>query len=234
MNSLARDPRFPAYVWEAPVRFWHWAMVLAMLVLVGTGWFIGSPPSTVPGEASDSFLFGWIRFAHFAAAYIFTALLVYRVAWAFMGNRYSREIFVVPFKLLTPSFWREGIGVVRHYLFLVKDRDAARHVGHNPIAMAAMFAMYLLGSVFEIVTGFALYGEGLGMGSWAHSGFTSWVNPLFGQSQDVHTWHRLGMWYLIGFALVHVYMAAREEYTSGLTYLGSMVNGWRRVKGPGR
>ena len=83
-----------------------------------------------------------------------------------------------------------------------------------------------------IVTGFSLYGEGLGMNSWAYQWFTSWVNPLFGQSQDVHTWHRLGMWYLILFTMVHMYMATREEFTSGLTYIGSMVNGWRRPKGP--
>ena len=33
--------------------------------------------------------------------------------------------------------------------------------------MAAMFFMYVLGTVFMIVTGFALYGEGTGMGTLA-------------------------------------------------------------------
>ena len=230
MASITKDARFPAYVWEAPVRVWHWTMALALVVLTVTGFLVSSPPSSGPGEATENFVFGYTRFIHFAAGYIFAALLVYRIAWAFMGNKYSREIFLVPFKVFTPAFWRGTVGVLKHYLFLVRDRDAERHVGHNPLAMAAMFAMYLLGSVFMIVTGFALYGEGLGMKSWAYQWFTSWVNPLFGQSQDVHTWHRLGMWYLIWFTMVHMYMASREEVTSGLTYIGSMVNGWRRVK----
>lgn len=230
MASIAKDPRFPAYVWEAPVRVWHWAMSLALVALAVTGFLISSPPSAGPGEASENFVFGYVRFIHFAAGYIFTALLVYRIAWAFMGNKYSREIFLVPFRMFTPSFWRDVGGVLKHYLFMVRDDQAERHVGHNPLAMMAMFAMYLLGSVFEIVTGFALYGEGLGMGSWAYQGFSSWVIPLFGQSQDVHTWHRLGMWYLIWFTMVHLYFAKREDLTSGVTVIGSMINGWRRPK----
>jgi Ni/Fe-hydrogenase 1 B-type cytochrome subunit len=232
MSSIAKDPRFPAYVWEAPVRVWHWTMALALVVLAVTGFLVGSPPAAGPGEASENFIFGYVRFAHFAAGYVFTALLVYRVAWAFMGNKHSREIFLVPVRVLTPAFWRETTGVLKHYLFLVRDDQAEHHVGHNPLAMTAMFAMYLLGSLFMIVTGFSLYGEGLGMQSWAYGWFTSWVNPLFGQSQDVHTWHRLGMWYLIWFTMVHMYFATREDLTSGLTVIGSMVNGWRRPKGP--
>ena len=232
MSTITKDARFPAYVWEAPVRVWHWSMAAALVVLAVTGFLVSSPPSAGPGDATENFVFGYTRFIHFAAGYIFTALLVYRIAWAFMGNKYSREIFLVPVKVFTPAFWRDTAGVLKHYLFIVSDADADHHVGHNPLAMAAMFAMYLLGSVFMIVTGFSLYGEGLGMNSWAYQWFTSWVNPLFGQSQDVHTWHRLGMWYLILFTMVHMYMATREEFTSGLTYIGSMVNGWRRPKGP--
>ena len=232
MASITKDARFPAYVWEAPVRVWHWAMAAALVVLAVTGFMVSSPPASGPGEATYEFAFGYTRFIHFAAGYIFTALLAYRIAWAFMGNKYSREIFLVPFKVFTPAFWRDTVGVLKHYLFIVRDEDAEHHVGHNPLAMTAMFGMYLLGSAFMIVTGFSLYGEGLGMQSWAYQWFTSWVNPLFGQSQDVHTCHRLGMWFLILFTMVHMYMATREEFTSGLTYIGSMVNGWRRVKGP--
>ena len=42
-NSLAADPNRDLksiYVWEAPVRIWHWMMTLAMIVLVATGLLI--------------------------------------------------------------------------------------------------------------------------------------------------------------------------------------------------
>ena len=72
---------FPVYVWEVPVRVWHWLMVPAMLVLFVTGYFIGAPLPSVGGEASDNFWFGYIRFAHFASAYVFAITLVLRIVW---------------------------------------------------------------------------------------------------------------------------------------------------------
>jgi len=47
MSIEGKDLKFPAYVWQAPVRIWHWTMALAMIVLWGTGYFIGVrfPPS---------------------------------------------------------------------------------------------------------------------------------------------------------------------------------------------
>ena len=70
IEQEGRDLKFPAYVWQAPVRLWHWTMALAMVVLWVTGYFIGSPLPSVPGEASENFLMGYIRFAHFSAGYV--------------------------------------------------------------------------------------------------------------------------------------------------------------------
>ena len=100
------------YVWEAPVRLWHWVMMLAMFVLIGTGFLIGVPPPAVGGEAYDTFWFGYIRFAHFAAGYIFAVFFVLRVYWAIVGNKYSREIFFVPFSLFTGRSLRTGRTVI--------------------------------------------------------------------------------------------------------------------------
>lgn len=228
MSIDGRDLKFPKYVWEAPVRIWHWVMALAMVVLCVTGYFIGTPLPSVPGEASDSYLMGYIRFAHFAAAYVFTVMLLMRAYWAIVGNEHAREMFLVPVYLFRPSWWRSFFRVLGHYLFIRPKNDW--HYGHNQLAMAAMFGMYLLGSVFMVVTGFALYGEGAGMGSWQYELFTSWVMPLLGQSQAVHTWHHLGMWYLVWFTIVHLYFVIREDITSGLTVVSSMISGWRDIK----
>jgi Ni/Fe-hydrogenase 1 B-type cytochrome subunit len=74
----AHSKLFPVYVWQVPVRIWHWVMALAMVVLCVTGYFIGSPLPSVGGEASNHYLFGYIRFAHFAAAYVFAITFVLR------------------------------------------------------------------------------------------------------------------------------------------------------------
>ena len=58
------------YVYEAPLRIWHWVNALAILVLCGTGYLIGSPPPSMQiAEATHQFVFGYIRFAHFAAGW---------------------------------------------------------------------------------------------------------------------------------------------------------------------
>lgn len=216
------------YVWEAPVRLWHWVMMFAMFVLMGTGFLIGVPPPAVGGEAYDTFWFGYIRFAHFAAGYIFAVFLVLRVYWAIVGNKYAREIFIVPFSLLTGKFWKGLIDDVLFYLYIKKEPGS--YEGHNPLAAVAMFFMYLLGSVWMILSGFALYGEGTGMGTWQHTWFTAWLQPLVGDSQQLHTYHRLGMWYLIIFSMAHMYMVVRQDVFTKETIISTMVNGWRVQK----
>jgi Ni/Fe-hydrogenase 1 B-type cytochrome subunit len=93
-----------------------------------------------------------------------------------------------------------------------------------------MHMLFVWGGAFMMVTGLALYGEGTGAGSWANRLFTSWVIPLFGQSQDVHTWHHLGMWAIVIFVIVHIYAAVREDIMSRQSIISSMVSGWRMFK----
>ena len=223
----AHGELFPVYVWEVPVRIWHWMMAASMVVLVATGYLIGTPLVSVGGEASNNYLFGYMRFAHFAAAYVFLVFFVLRLGWVFVGNEFAREIFLVPVRMLKKSWWHGLYEQVRYYMFL--NRDAHPYQGHNPLAMAAMFFMYVLGTVFMIVTGFALYGEGAGADHWSNAAF-SWALPLLGGSQNTHTLHHLGMYWLIIFTIVHVYMVVREDISSDETVLSTMVNGWRVSK----
>ncbi len=226
--SKAGGAPHAVYVWEAPVRLWHWVMMLAMFVLIGTGFLIGVPPPPVGGEASGNFWFGYIRFAHFAAGYIFAVFFVLRVYWAIVGNKYAREIFLVPLTIFTPTFWKGFFNDVLFYLYLKKEPGS--YEGHNPMAALAMFFMYVLGAVWMILSGFALYGEGTGMGTWQHTWFTAWLQPLVGDSQQLHTYHRLGMWYLIIFSMVHMYMVVRQDVFTKETIISTMINGWRVQK----
>ena len=213
------------YVYQAPVRLWHWVTVLSILVLCITGYFIGAPLPALPGEASDNFLMGYIRFAHFAAGYVLAIGFLGRLYWAFVGNSHSRELFLVP--LHKKSWWDEAWHELRWYLFI--EKVPKKYIGHNPLAQISMFMFFVLGTIFMSFTGFALYAEGLGRDSWADTLF-GWVIPLMGQSQDVHTWHHLGMWYIIVFVMTHVYVAVREDIMSRQSLISTMVGGWRMFK----
>lgn len=213
------------YVYEAPVRLWHWVNGLAIVVLAVTGYFIGSPLPTVQGEASSHFVMGYIRFAHFTAAYVLAIGFLLRVYWAFVGNKYSRELFMPP--IFRAQWWRELVYECKWYAFMVPY--PLKYAGHNPLAQLMMFFVFVLGALFMMATGFALYGEGLGQGSWADTLF-GWVIPLLGQSQDVHTWHHVGMYVILWFALVHVYAALREDVASRQSLISTMVSGFRMFK----
>jgi len=73
-------------------------------------------------------------------------------------------------------------------------------------------------------------GEGTQAGSWQYDWFSSWITPLFGQPQDVRTWHHLAMWCLLCFMLVHIYVAIREDIMSRQSIASSMISGWRTFK----
>ena len=214
------------YVYQAPVRIWHWVQAFAILALAVSGYLIGSPLPSLGGEASDYFLFGTIRWVHFVAAYITAVGFVFRVYWVFVGNSHAREIFIPP--LWRPSFWAGVWHEVLWYAMIAKE--PRKYEGHNPLAVLTMHFMYVWGIIFMLITGFALYGEGAGMGSWQYEWFTAWVIPLFGQSQDVHTWHHLGMWVIITFVIIHIYVAVREDIMSRQSIISSMISGWRMFK----
>ena len=40
------------YVYEAPVRLWHWVNAASIVILAVTGYFIATPLWSTPGEAS--------------------------------------------------------------------------------------------------------------------------------------------------------------------------------------
>lgn len=228
-HRVTAGPLEDVYVYEAPVRLWHWVTVACMAVLAVTGYFIGAPPPAIGGEATHSFFFGWIRTIHFVTAFIFIIAFVVRIYWAIVGNTYARSIFLPP--LWSPALWRGLIDDVMDYGFLSKKEN--RWVGHNPLALVAMTFMFVLGTIVLIVTGLGLYAQGYGWGSTWMDLF-GWVTVLFGTPQAVRTVHHLAMWYVLLFAIVHMYMATRQDIVSRATIISTMVNGIRMWKGEPR
>ena len=77
------------YVWELPVRLYHWVNALCVVVLCVTGYLIGKPLAHPASrqEASFSYWFGTVRFIHFVAAFVFFFNFLFRIYWGFVGNR---------------------------------------------------------------------------------------------------------------------------------------------------
>lgn len=229
-NVAASGPHDPAnqkavYVFEAPLRLWHWLHTFSFLTLAVTGYLIANPLPSPIGAPSDHFLMGDIRLIHFIAAYVFAIGFAVRIYWALVGNRYAREIFYLPF--WRGAWWKGLFYELGFYLFLT--RKQRKTLGHNPLAQTAMFFLNTLMTFFMIGTGLALYGQGLGTGSWADRGF-GWIIPLLGGGQATRNWHDMGMWIMLTFVIIHIYMAVRADIIGRESSVSTIIGGWRLFK----
>jgi Ni/Fe-hydrogenase 1 B-type cytochrome subunit len=230
MASISAEQKLtgPIYVFNLPVRIWHWVHALSIMTLIVTGYLIAVPLPSLSGEASDHFLMGNLRLVHFSAAFVFTIGLLVRAYVALVGDKYARGLFIVP--VWKRIYWKRLWHEVKFYTFMT--RKASKSVGHNPLAQMFMWLINVVLAIFMICTGFALYSQGTGAGSWADSMF-GWVFVLEASSQTVRMWHLMGMWLMLFFIIVHMYMAIRADFASRQNGVSAMINGWRTFKDDG-
>ena len=111
-------------VWDAPIRLFHWAIVL----LLGVSWL------------SESC--GWMRI-HFLSGYSLIALLLFRFAWGFVGSETARF----------SHFIKTPVAVLRHLARLHK-REPDTEIGHNAaggwmvLVMLALLAVQAVTGLF--------------------------------------------------------------------------------------
>jgi Ni/Fe-hydrogenase 1 B-type cytochrome subunit len=212
------------YVYELPVRIWHWVTALSIFVLLATGLLIAYPLPSSMGEASSRFVMGYVREVHYITGYVITLAFVVRLYWVFAGNRHARQIFWLPFT--DGEYWNDVWQEIRWYAFLRKR--PAKHIGHNPLARLAMFALFLLPLLLMIVTGMALYAEGQADGHITRILF-GWMHASF-NGMELRFLHHVGMWLIVVFTLIHLYTSIREEIMGRTSTLSSIVSGKRFSK----
>lgn len=215
------------YVWELPVRLYHWINALAVTVLAVTGYMIGRPLSVpVSGEASFSYFFGWVRFIHFVAAYVFFFNFLLRIYWGFVGNRYARWDNFVPLgRQRLRRQMKEAVEVLKVDVLQATVRPI-ESVGHNALAGWTYFLTFLA-FLFQTVTGFGMYAAM--SHAWLPRLFV-WIVPLMGGDFAVRQWHHVMMWFFVVFSMVHVYIVFYHDYVEGRGVLSSMAGGWKFVE----
>lgn len=214
-------------VWELPVRIFHWLNVLAVLVLIVTGFLIASPPALLSSaEATNLHSFGIIRFIHFTAAYVFFFVMILRLYWALVGNRFSSWRAFLPSK----RKWHNFKHVLRVDVLLQNDKihdEKNISIGHNSMALLSYLAMFII-AVLQVFTGFALYAD---MSSWFLPKLFSWVIPMFGGDFIVRTIHHISTWIFIFFSLIHIYLVFYHDWLEGRGEVSSMFGGYKFVRG---
>ncbi|WP_075980403.1 Ni/Fe-hydrogenase, b-type cytochrome subunit [Bacillus massilinigeriensis] len=211
------------YVWELPIRVFHWVNVLSIVLLMLTGIYIGNPfvGSSIPEEAYYSNVMGWVRYIHFFAAFLFTANIIFRLYWAFKGNKYTRSN---PFKA---QFWKDVWQTIKYYLFLPNKKQHT--VGHNKLAELSYLIFIGIGSVIMILTGYYLFFEP--QFESTIGGMFNRVGTLFGaDSFTIRSFHHLVAWGFVLFVIVHLYMVFREDWLSRNGTTSSIITGYKTEK----
>ncbi len=207
------------YVWQWPVRIFHWLNAACICVLLITGLYIAFPVFSTSGEASNNSLMGNVRLVHFAAANTFFFIFVVRMYWFWFGNNYARSGF--------PFFWRKAwwYDLFRQAWDYLKLERGHVHLGHNALG-GLTYTIFVVGLGWvQVLTGYAMYSES-NPGGLADR-LTGWVIPLLGGSFQNHMWHHLAAWGFLVFSILHIYIVFYDgqQFRNGL--VSSMISGFK-------
>lgn len=208
------------YVWEFPVRLYHWVNAVCVVALGVTGYLIGNPLAiSYSSEAYQQYWFGWVRFIHFVTAFVFFFNFLVRIYWGFVGNDFARWTNFIPFKR---AQFREMGEVLKVDVLQMKVRGLIS-LGHNALAGLLYFLSFLV-FLFQSITGFALYSS---MSDSFFPRLFAWITPLMGGDFAVRQWHHVFMWFFVVFVIIHVYLVFYHDYIEGRGTTSSMVGGYK-------
>lgn len=240
---MAANERLVAYrVWDAPTRWFHWINALSVLGLMLVGiliLFSGSLGVSPAGRVTVKTIHVWL-------GYVMTLNLVWRFAWAFLGNRYARWRAVLPGG---PGFPR----ALEAYVTAFLAGHPRHYLGHNPAGRVAV-AIILLLLVVQAVTGLVLAGTDIlypPFGSWiAHwiaapnvdpSALTPLTRNLM--NQDAYAAmrsfrapfveiHELAFYGIAAVVVLHVIAVIVTELREGGSLISAMFTGRKIFSGP--
>jgi cytochrome b len=127
--KMPESPGAAVLVWDAPVRVFHWLLVLS---------FAGAYLSAESER--------W-RLVHVTLGYTVGGLVAFRLLWGVLGTRYARFANFV-----------RGPRVVLAYMQSMLRRQPEHHTGHNPAGAVAIVALLLL-AMLTVGFGWATYDD---------------------------------------------------------------------------
>ena len=210
------------YVWDKVVRICHWTIALSITVLAVTGFYIGSPFISAPGEAGQRFVMGWIRGIHFYAATGFSVAVLARVYWSFLGSPPARWPNFIPTSRRRYAHMKRTLA----YYLLMANRFPGS-LSHNPLAGIA-YSLIVCVYALMMLTGIGLYAIGAHVSS--PLALFSWIVPLFGGPQVARLLHHVGMWVIIIFVVQHLYSAVLAAHIEKNGILESIFTGYKWIE----
>jgi Ni/Fe-hydrogenase 1 B-type cytochrome subunit len=170
----------------------HLVIVIAVVMLILTGFYIHSP-----SIGGGGFLMSWARGVHFFAAGSLIIAVVWRLLGMFFSNKSDWREFIP-----NREEWRQLPGFIGYYLYLNKQPVKKRK--YNAI-QAVTYAMAFPMVIFQIVSGFALL--------YPDAAFIRWFNySLFNNEVQARVAHYIVTWAFALFIMIHAYLVISKEF----------------------
>ena len=215
IKSVKEVNRKEYYIFSPFLRIFHWIMASQIVILFATGLLITKPMDVAIPEPVFSFTsMDLVRDIHFTSSFILCASLILRI-YGFIVNKGDR---LFP-RVWEGHFYEETVDVALHYM-LIRPHHAS--FLRNPLARGSYAALYLLLAI-EILTGFSMYFMRDPNSTGAM--LFGWVNVLVGSEMMAHYIHHYVAWFIILFAIGHLYMVIRAEFMEGESEISSMFSG---------
>lgn len=188
---MADTKRQKVRVWDLPVRLFHWTLVLLLVV------------SYLSGRAGG----GWMDL-HFWSGYAILTLLLFRLAWGFVGSTTARF----------SNFVKGPVAAVSYLKGLLQGRESFE-IGHNP-AGGLMVLVMIFAVLAQVTAGLFAADTDMGLVNGPLSNLVSdkWVDRLT-------AFHAFWVNVLIVLVAIHVlaafvYLAWKRQNLIGAMFTG--------------
>ncbi len=166
-------PEYTTYkVWDAGTRWFHWVNFICVLGLSFVGLIILNGAYFEPSVQTKINL----KVIHVWIGYVFSANILWRIIWAFFGNRYAR------WKAILPG-GRGYFTAVKSYVTTFVRGTPQFYIGHNPIGRIAVLLL-LLSLITQATTGLVLAGTDIFYPPFGGY-FASWIAAPGVVAQDI-------------------------------------------------
>ena len=219
------------YIFSSFVRASHWLRSLMIVWFVVSGFYLASPflARNAGLETTFNFVQTEVRAWHIVAGWALIGLTLGRVYVFFLRRAGGTGLglgdeFRMSRVLLDPRAWREQLG---YYLLARRAHPGQSYSHYGPLQYLVYVGFYAA-IVLMIVTGVALAGPYQGRGLMGT--LAGWIAPftaLLGGLGPVRQWHHLGMWAIILFTVLHLYMVAWNAVRGRSLEMESIVSGYR-------
>jgi cytochrome b len=192
---MADEKKSKIHVWDLPVRLFHWALVVLMVVSYFT--------ARAGGD--------WMKF-HFWSGYSILTLLLFRIAWGFVGSTTARFA----------HFIKGPAAALAHLREFITGRP--RDVGHNPLG-GAMVIVLIIAVLLQVLAGLFSADTDLGTvnGPLANLIADKWVD----RATDFHKFWINVLFVLVG---LHVLAAILFLAWKRQNLIGAMFTGRKRLE----